>query len=185
MTIQKWNFDASHSEVSFKVRHMMFSKVTGYFNEWSGDFAFDPENPTSGKVSVSINAASVDTKNDGRDDHLRSGDFFDVENYPELRFESTSFEEAGKGKLKLNGNLTIRGTSKPITLDVEYHGKGIDPWGKERVGFSATAKLDREDYGLGWNQALEAGGVLVGKTVEIEIQVQAVAAEAEQVGAAE
>lgn len=177
MTIQNWNFDATHSEISFKVRHMMFSKVTGYFNDWSGEFAFDPDNPADGKTTVRIETASVDTKNADRDEHLRSGDFFDAEAFPEMKFESVSFEKLSDGKLKVDGNLTIRDTTGPITLDVDYHGKGIDPWGNERVGFSARASLNREAFGLTWNQALEAGGVLVGKTVEIEVEVQAVLAD--------
>lgn len=176
MAIQNWNFDPSHSEISFKVRHMMFSKVTGYFNQWRGEFAFDPENPADGKTTVLIDTASIDTKNQDRDNHLRSGDFFDAEAFPEIRFESTSFENGGSA-LKIRGNLTIRDNSVPVTLDMEYHGKGVDPWGNQRVGFSGKTVLNREAFGLTWNQALEAGGVLVGKEVEVEIQVQAVLAD--------
>lgn len=177
MTIQNWTFDSVHSEVSFKVRHMMFSKVTGYFNEWDGEFAFDPENPSSAKTTVNIAANSVDTKNEDRDTHLKSGDFFDVETFPQLRFESTSFEQVDGGDLKVYGDLTIRDKTVPITLDVEYHGKGIDPWGNQRVGFSGKVVLEREAFGLTWNQALEAGGVLVGKKVEVELEIQATLAE--------
>lgn len=169
-----WNFDPAHSEIGFKVRHMMFSKVRGTFKTWSGDFTFDPENFAASKTSVKIDAASIDTSNDDRDGHLRSGDFFDAENFPHLTFESTSFEGVGEGRLKVHGNLTIRGTTKPIVLDVEYHGKAVDPWGNDRVGFSATATINRKEFGLTWNQALEAGGVLVGENVEVELQVQAV-----------
>lgn len=173
MTIQNWTFDPAHSEISFKVRHMMFSKVTGYFTEWDGKFAFDPENPANGRTTVNIAAKSVDTQNAERDAHLKSGDFFDVEAFPNLRFESTSFEQIDGPHLKVHGNLTIRDKTVPIVLDVEYHGKGIDPWGNERVGFSGKVELEREAFGLTWNQALEAGGVLVGKKVEVELQVQA------------
>ena len=175
MTTQ-WNFDPAHSEIGFKVRHMMFSKVRGAFRSWSGEFHFDAENPGNGKTHVEIEAASVDTSNDDRDQHLRSGDFFKSEEYPHLKFDSTSFEKVGDGKLKLHGDLTIRDVTKPVTLDVEYHGKAVDPWGNDRVGFSATTTLSREEFGLTWNQALEAGGVLVGDKVEVELNVQAVKA---------
>ena len=175
MTTQ-WNFDPAHSEIGFKVRHMMFSKVRGAFRSWTGEFHFDPDNPASAKTHVEIEAASVDTSNDDRDQHLRSGDFFKSEEYPHLKFDSTSFEKVGDGKLKLHGDLTIRDVTKPVTLDVEYHGKAVDPWGNDRVGFSATTTLSREEFGLTWNQALEAGGVLVGDKVEVELNVQAVKA---------
>lgn len=173
MTIQNWTFDPAHSEISFKVRHMMFSKVTGYFTEWEGEFAFDPENPANAKTTVTIAVDSIDTKNADRDAHLKSGDFFDAEAFPQMRFDSTSFEQVDGADLKVHGNLTIRDKTVPVTLDVEYHGKGIDPWGNQRVGFSGKVDLDREAFGLTWNQALEAGGVLVGKKVEVELQVQA------------
>lgn len=175
MTTQ-WNFDSAHSEIGFKVRHMMFSKVRGAFRSWTGEFHFDPDNPAGAKTHVEIEAASVDTSNDDRDQHLRSGDFFKSEEYPHLKFDSTSFEKVGDGKLKLHGDLTIRDVTKPVTLDVEYHGKAVDPWGNDRVGFSATTTLSREEFGLTWNQALEAGGVLVGDKVEVELNVQAVKA---------
>lgn len=176
MTKSTWNFDPAHSEISFKVRHMMFSKVTGFFGDWSGDFQFDPDTG-DGDVNVSINVDSINTKSDDRDAHLKSGDFFDAESHPTIDFKSTSMEKVGDGELQLHGDLTIRGTTQPVTLDVEYHGKARDPWGNERVGFSATTKLNRKEFGLTWNQALEAGGVLVGDKVEVELSVQAIAAE--------
>lgn len=169
-----WNFDPAHSEITFKVRHMMFSKVSGAFRSWSGAFDFDPENPTAGSTDVSIEVASIDTSNEDRDNHLRSGDFFDAETNPHIKFSSTSFEQVGEGKLKLNGELTIRDVTRPVSLDVDYHGKAVDPWGAQRVGFTATTTLNRKDFGLTWNQALEAGGVLVGDKVEVELNVQAV-----------
>ncbi len=169
-----WNFDPAHSEIGFRVRHMMFSKVRGSFESWTGEFIFDPEDFSKSKTTVTIDASSITTSNEDRDNHLKSGDFFDTEKFPHLRFESTSFEAVGDGKLKLHGELTIKDVTQPLTLDVEYHGKAVDPWGNDRVGFSATGSIHRKDFGLTWNQALEAGGVLVGDKVEIDLQVQAV-----------
>lgn len=177
MAKQTWNFDPAHSEIGFKVRHMMFSKVSGLFEDWEGDFQFDPENPADTAATVDIDVASVNTRNEDRDNHLRSGDFFDVENHPKIHFESTDVTHEKDSKLTIVGNLTIRGTTQAVSLDVDYHGKAIDPWGNDRVGFSATTTLNRKDFGLTWNQALEAGGVLVGDKVEVELQVQATPAE--------
>lgn len=177
MARTKWNFDPAHSEVAFKVRHMMFSKVSGLFNDWEGTFEFDPENPADTNVSVDIESAGINTRNEDRDQHLRSGDFFDAENHPHIHFESTSVEQTGDKQLKLTGDLTIRGTTKPVVLDVDYHGKAVDPWGNDRVGFTATTTVNRKEFGLTWNQALEAGGVLVGDKVEVELNVQAIPAE--------
>ena len=173
----KWNFDPAHSEVSFRVRHMMFSKVTGFFHKWDGDFTFNPDDPAHTDVTVDIDVESIDTKNEDRDQHLRSEDFFDTETHPHIHFDSTEVKSKGDGSFELHGDLTIAGQSKPVALDVEYHGKAVDPWGNDRVGFTATTKLNRKDFGLSWNQALEAGGVLVGDTVEVEIQAQATPAE--------
>ncbi|TXD34157.1 polyisoprenoid-binding protein [Lujinxingia vulgaris] len=170
-----WNFDISHSDVTFKVRHMMFAKVTGRFTDWTGTLEFDPENPSTAKTTASIQAASIDTSNEDRDNHLRSGDFFDAEQFPTLEFESTNFKTEGK-KILIEGNLTIRDVTKPVTLEAEFLGKAVDPWGNDRIGFNASTSINRKEFGLTWNQALEAGGVLVGENVEIEINVQAVKA---------
>lgn len=172
-----WNFDPAHSEISFQVRHMMFSKVTGFFRDWQGEFEFDPDQPSDATTSVSIATASIDTNNEDRDQHLCSEDFFDAENHPELTFVSTSFEKIADGELQLHGKLTICGESHPVVLDVDYHGKAVDPWGNDRIGFTATTSIKRKEFGLTWNQALETGGVLVGDTVNIELNVQAIAAE--------
>ena len=177
MARQTWNFDPAHSEIGFKVRHMMFSKVSGVFHDWQGTFEFDPENPSYTKVSVDIDTSTIDTRNDDRDGHLKSGDFFDVETHPTIHFESTAVEKVDAGTLKMSGQLTIRDTTREVELDVEYHGKAVDPWGNDRVGFTATTTINRKDFGLTWNQALEAGGVLVGDKVEVELQVQATPAE--------
>ena len=178
------NFDIAHSEVGFTVKHMMFAKVHGTFDEWTGEFYYDADNPANSKVRASIQASSVNTRNDQRDDHLRSGDFFDAERFPTLEFESTRWEETDGGYF-VEGNLTIRDVTKPITLEVDNNGSGIDPWGNMRIGLSARTTLNRKEFGLTWNQALEAGGVLVGDDVKIGIEVQAVQAQSEEEAAAE
>ncbi len=174
MANQTWNFDPAHSEITFKVRHMMFSKVSGQFEDWEGEFQFDPDDPSAMEASADIAVSSITTGNGDRDEHLRSEDFFDVENHPTMRFESSDVEATGDGQFRLDGTLTIRDESQPVTLDVEYHGKATDPWGNQRVGFTATTTLNRKEFGLTWNQALEAGGVLVGDKVEVELNLQAI-----------
>jgi polyisoprenoid-binding protein YceI len=171
--MSSYTIDSSHSAVSFSVRHMVFAKVRGHFNKWTAELAFDPADPTKSSVAVEIDAASIDTREAQRDGHLKSPDFFDVEKFPRLTFRSKSVERAGDGHYKVTGALTIRDVSKDVVLDVEETGRGKDPWGNARVGFSAKATINRADFGLKWNQALEAGGVLVGEKVEIELDVQA------------
>lgn len=174
MAAKTFKFDLAHSRVGFTVRHMMFAKVRGHFATWDGELVLDPENPSASRVMARIETASIDTGVADRDNHLRSGDFFDVEEFPAIEFVSTGFERA-PGGYKVHGNLTIRGTTNPVTLDVEDNGSGVDPWGQTRIGLTATTKLDREAFGLTWNQALEAGGVLVGKEVGVELELQAIA----------
>ena len=176
---QKWAFDAVHSSVNFTVRHMVVSKVRGQFTRWDGTLAMDENDPTSGSVEVSIDTSSVNTGVDQRDAHLRSADFFDVERYPAITFRSRKVEKAGAGALKITGDLTIHGVTRPVVLDAEYAGSAKDPWGGVRAGFSARAVIDRKDFGLTYNQLLETGGVLVGETIEIGIEVELV----KQVGA--
>jgi len=171
---QKWAFDAVHSSVNFTVRHMVVSKVRGRFTKWDGTLAMDEKDPAGGSVEVSIDAASVNTGVDQRDAHLRSGDFFDVERFPTITFKSRKVEKAGEGALKITGDLTMHGVTRPVVLDAEYAGSAKDPWGGVRAGFSARAVLDRKDFGLTYNQLLETGGVLVGETVEIGIEVELV-----------
>jgi polyisoprenoid-binding protein YceI len=168
-----WNLDASHSTVGFSIRHMVFSKVRGRFLKFTGAINLD-DDTTKSWVEVTIDAASIDTGTDQRDTHLRSADFFDVEHFPELRFRSTRTEDLGEGRLRVTGDLTIRDTTRSIALDAEPTGRGMDPWGNERLGFVAKASIDRKDFGLKWNQLLEAGGVLVGDRVDIELDIQAV-----------
>jgi polyisoprenoid-binding protein YceI len=175
-----WNIDTTHSGINFSIRHMVVSKVRGRFTKYSGVLKLDENDLTQSVVEASIDAASIDTGTAQRDDHLRSADFFDVEKYPELRFRSTRLQRVAEDRYQVTGELTIRDTTREVTLDVEYGGRAKDPWGNDRVGFIARTSLDRKDFGLKWNQALEAGGVLVGDRVEIELEVQAVKAAAQK-----
>ncbi len=172
------NIDTAHSGIHFSIRHMVIAKVRGAFKAFSGTVQYDEQNPASSSVSVSIEAASIDTGVGQRDAHLKSPDFFDVAKFPTLSFQSTRVEQAGRGHLRVTGNLTIRDLTREVVLDVEQLGTGKDPWGQTRVAFEAKTSLDRRDFGLTWNQALEAGGVLVGEKVEIALEVQAVQAQA-------
>lgn len=165
-----WVLDPSHSEVTFTVRHMMISKVRGTFGVKSGTFV-TTDNPLETSVTASVDVASIDTKDESRDAHLRSADFFDVENYPTMDFVSTGARVEG-GDLLVDGNLTLRGVTKPVTFTVEVGGFGSDPWGNYKAGATAKAVINREDFGLTWNAALETGGVLVGKDVTIELDLQ-------------
>jgi len=178
MKTNSWNIDTTHSGINFSVRHMVFAKVRGRFDRFSGTIEGDLEDLTNGRVSVEIDAGSIDTGVADRDAHLRSGDFFDTEQYPTLRFVSQRVERASKDSYRVHGELTIRDITREVTLDVDYGGRGTDPWGNERVGFSASTSLNRRDFGLKWNQALETGGLLVGDRIDIELEVQAVAAAA-------
>src|SRR5438132_3035327 len=168
-----YELDRAHTAVEFVARHLMISKVRGRFADFDGrvDVADLPEDS---QVEVTIRAASVDTGDSGRDDHLRSPDFFDAERYPTITFRSTGVEAREPGKWNVRGGLTVRDVTKPVTLAVEFDGASRTPWGEDRVGFSAATELDREDWGLTWNQALETGGVVVGKKVRIELSVEAV-----------
>lgn len=174
MAAVQWNIDPSHTLVEFAVRHMMIANVKGNFSGVSGTVVGDPEDLTSGKISVSVDLDTVETRDKQRDDHLRSADFFDVENFPKMTFESRSITRTGDGTYNIDGDLTIRGTTRPITLAAEFVGQGQDPWGNTRAGFDATAKLSRKDFGLTWNTALETGGVLVGDEVKITISAELV-----------
>jgi polyisoprenoid-binding protein YceI len=180
MTTQKWNIDLTHSGINFSVRHMMLSKVRGRFAKFNGTLNLEDGDFTHSVVEATIDAASIDTGTPDRDTHLRSADFFDVEKFPELRFKSTRIEKLGDDRYRVTGDLTIRDATREVSLDVEAGGQAKDPWGNERVGFFAKTALDRKDFGLGWNAVLEAGGVLVGDRVEIELEVQAVRAAAEK-----
>jgi polyisoprenoid-binding protein YceI len=165
-----WVLDPAHSEVTFTVRHMMISKVRGTFGVKSGKLVA-PENPLEAQVEANVDVTSIDTKDEGRDQHLRSADFFDVENYPTMEFRSTGVR-IEKGDFLVDGELTIRGIIKPVTFDFDFGGFGTDPWGNYKAGATAKAVINREDFGLTWNAALETGGVLVGKDVTIELELQ-------------
>lgn len=166
-----WTIDTAHTVVSFSARHLMAAKVRGSFKSFSGTIAVG-DAPEASTVTVSIDAASIDTGVEDRDAHLRSEDFLDSGNYPTLDFVSTEVRPVAGG-YEVDGTLTIRGTSRPVTLGMEYAGVMEDPWGNEKAIFSASTKINREDFGLTWNAPLEAGGWLVGKEVVIEIEVQA------------
>jgi polyisoprenoid-binding protein YceI len=178
MATTRWNIDAAHSGVHFSVRHMVFAKVRGRFGSFSGAVEVEDGNFANASVEASIDAASIDTGTPQRDTHLRSADFFDAEKFPQLLFRSKRIEAAGDNRYRVVGELTIRGVTREVSLDVEATGKGVDPWGNERLGFSASTSLDRKDFGLNWNQALETGGVLVGDRVDVELEIQAVKAAA-------
>ena len=165
--------DASHSQVGFSVRHLMVSKTKGRFSDFAGAVTI-AENPLESSVSVTIQTNSVDTRDEQRDGHLRSGDFFDVEAWPTITYESRSVRQVGEGRYVVEGDLTVKGVTRPVPLDLTFEGGGSDPWGGVRIGFSAKTELDREAFGLTWNQALETGGVVVGKKVAIEIEAEAI-----------
>ncbi|WP_214703979.1 MULTISPECIES: YceI family protein [unclassified Exiguobacterium] len=167
-----YQVDPAHSSITFTVKHMMISKVKGEFKEFDIKANGEPNDLANASVKVTIQAASIDTNNTDRDNHLRSGDFFNAEEYPHLVFHSTSFRSKGGGEFELTGDLTIRGTTREETFEVEYEGSAKDPWGNMKHAFSGEGSLNREDYGLTWNQALEAGGVLVDKKVKFEFELQ-------------
>jgi len=171
-----WNIDSAHSGINFSIRHMVVSKVRGRFGKFAGNLDLDDADLTKSTLTVTIDASSIDTGVGQRDDHLRAPDFFGVEQFPELRFRSKRIERLGKDAYRVIGDLTIRDATREVALDVEYGGQGKDPWGNERVAFSAKAVIDRADFGLKWNQVLEAGGVLVREKVQTELDVQAVKA---------
>jgi polyisoprenoid-binding protein YceI len=174
MANQNWQVDGAHSAVNLTVRHMVISKVRGRFTKWNAKLALDTSDLARSSVEVEIDAASIDTGVADRDTHLRSPDFLDAQKYPSLRYTSRRVEVASKDRLRVIGDLTIRDVTREIVLDVEYGGQGKDPWGNQRTGFTATASVNRKEFGLTWNQVLETGGVLVADRVDIEIELQAV-----------
>jgi polyisoprenoid-binding protein YceI len=170
-TKTKWTLDPAHSEVTFKVKHMMITNVTGTIKEYSVEVYTEGETFDKAEVTFIGNLDSISTGNEQRDTHLRSADFFDVEHSKEVIFKSTNYTKSSDD-ITLEGDLTIRGVTKPITLDVEYNGIGKDPWGNTKAGFTVKGKLNRKDFGVNWNAALEAGGVLVGDEVKIICEIQ-------------
>jgi polyisoprenoid-binding protein YceI len=169
-----WVIDPAHTLVEFGVRHMMVSTVKGRFRDVRGAIELDETDPTRSSVSVEIDVASIDTGEPQRDAHLRSADFFDAERYPVITFQSRRIEEAGHDRYRVVGDLTIRDVTREVTLDATYEGRARDPYGNERIGFSARTTLNRRDFGLTWNVALETGGFIVGDTVTVSAEVEAI-----------
>jgi len=167
-----WRVDSTHSLAEFAVRHLMISTVKGRFTEVTGTLIGDDTDPENASIELTIPVLGIDTREPQRDAHLRSADFFEAEKYPAIRFRSTRVARAGHGQFTVTGNLTIRDVTKPITLTVESGGRGKDPWGGERIGFSTSTKINRKDFGLHWNQALETGGVLVGDKIKLTIDAE-------------
>ena len=173
-TTSTWAIDASHTEVEFSVRHLMISNVKGRFGTVKGEVVLNPARPQQAQIDVAIDVTSIDTREEKRDAHLRSADFFDAEHFPTMMFSGGRVTGNTEGEFKLAGELTIRGVMKPITLDVTFEGAGNDPWGGTRRGFSAKGKLLRSAFGLEWNAALETGGVVVGDEIKITINTELV-----------
>ncbi len=172
--MSQWKIDPSHSAVHFSVRHMMIAKVRGSFAKFEGALELDDASGAWKGVTADIDVASIDTKEEKRDAHLKSADFLDAATHPKMTFTSTGVDKRGDDRLVVKGNLTLRGVTKEVTLDTEVLGRGKDPWGGERVSFTAKTQINRMDFGAKWNQALEAGGLLVGEKVDIELDVEAI-----------
>lgn len=169
-----YSIDASHSQIGFTARHAMVTKVRGAFNEFEGSGYFDAENPANSHLKVTIKAASIDTRSADRDAHLKGNDFFAMDEFPEIAFVSTAFEKASGDNYKLTGDLTIKGITKSVVVDFEFTGTAVDPWGNTRIGFEGKTTINRKDWGVNWNAALEAGGVLVSEKVNLEFEISAV-----------
>lgn len=172
LTPGTWTADVSHSSVNFSVRHLVVSKVRGRFQTFEATLQI-AENPLESSVQATIDLASIDTGDDGRDNHVRSGDFFDIEQYPTMTFVSTGIRPDGDDYL-LDGELTVKGVTKPVTLELEFNGIATDPWGGTRAGFTAETEINRNDFGISYNAALEAGGVLIGEKLKVTIEIEAV-----------
>ena len=167
-----WKIDSAHSEINFTVRHMMISNVRGRFENFAGSVEFDLENPKNSSVEVEINADSINTREPQRDAHLKSADFLDVETYPHIVFKSTEIEVLGENTGRIHGNLTIKDVTRPVVLDVTYAGQAKSPWGATSAGFTASTKINRKDWGLTWNVALETGGWLVSEEIKIDLEME-------------
>jgi polyisoprenoid-binding protein YceI len=173
MANAKWALDNAHSEVDFTIKHMMFSKVNGTFTSFEADIEADPEDLTTANIEFRVDLNSIDTRNNDRDNHLRSADFFDVENHPKMTFKSTKITKKSGSDYEITGDLALHGTTRQETFTATFEGTGKDPWGNEKAGFSAQGTIKRSDYGLTWNAALETGGFLVGDDVKVNLEVQA------------
>ncbi|MGJ1421606.1 YceI family protein [Sphingobacterium spiritivorum] len=167
-----WNLDSAHSELEFKVKHMMISNVKGLFQDFEIQLEGNGEDLTSATIKAAIKTDSINTKNEQRDQHLKSGDFFDAANYPEIKFVSTSIVKKSEDEFAVTGDLTIKDVTKAITLDVDFGGVAVDPWGNSKAGYTFSGKINRSDFGLTWNAALETGGVMVSEEVKISGDIQ-------------
>jgi polyisoprenoid-binding protein YceI len=168
-----WEIDAAHSQATFSIKHMMISTVKGHFKVLSGHLHIDEQNPANSWVEAQVETASIDTRDERRDGHLKSPDFFDAATYPTITFKSTKVEHVSGSEYNVTGDLAIHGVTKPVTFKAQYNGQGKNPWGQQIAALEATAKINRKDWGLNWNQALEAGGWLVAEEVKIEIDLEA------------
>ena len=169
-----YTIDPTHSRIGFVARHAMVTKVRGSFNEFAGTGFLDLEDPSNTRLELTIQTASIDTRNADRDAHLRSNDFFDMDTYPEIRFVSTATDNVDVDHFRVTGDLTIKGVTKAVTVDFEYTGAAVDPYGNQRIGFEGSTTVNRKDWGVSWNAALETGGVLVGEKVVLEFEVSAI-----------
>jgi polyisoprenoid-binding protein YceI len=169
---QAWTVDVSHSAVGFSVRHMMVSNVKGTFDRFAASVEGDPADPAKAKISATIEIGSVNTRDAKRDEHLRAPDFFDAAKFPQMTFASTKVEKVSATKAKVTGDLTLRGVTKPVTLDVEYTAPVKSPWGKTVVGATATGKINRKDFGVSWSKSLDGGGLVVGDEVSIQLELE-------------
>ena len=167
-----WSLDKAHSSIVFSIRHMVISEVTGRFKDFDVNFTSTKSDFTDGSVEASIKVASINTENDKRDAHLKTDDFFNAEKYPEIKFKSTAFEKVGENKYKITGDLTIRDVTKRVTFDATYNGSIKAPWGAQIYSWKATLAINRFDYGLKWNKAIEAGGLIAGDTVNITLNLE-------------
>ena len=172
MTTTKWILDSTHSEIQFKVKHLMISSVTGQFNEFKATVETNGEDFTTAKIHFEADIDSISTNNEQRDIHLKNNDFFDAANYPQLIFESKKLEKIAEEAYKLDGTLTMRGVSKSVTFNVEFGGKTVDPWGNTRIGFELSGKINRKDFGVSFSMVSETGGILLGEEVKIFANVQ-------------
>ena len=175
MATTKWTIDSTHSEIGFKVKHMMFTNVSGKFDSYEATIITDEGNFENASIEFSADINSINSNNADRDNHLKSGDFFDAENHPKLTFKATSFTKKGDD-FELTGDLTLRGVTKPVKLEAEFSGLMKDPWGNTKAGLNISGKINRKDWGLNWNSALETGGVLVGEEVRLNIELQLIQA---------
>ena len=170
----RYTLDPSHSRIGFVARHAMVTKVRGQFTDYEGSGYFDAEHPTNSRIELTIDAASIDTNSADRDGHLRSNDFLDMDNHPQITFTSTTIDRVDEDIYRVTGDLTIRGVTQPVTVDFEFTGAAIDPFGNQRIGFEGSTTINRKDWGLNWNATLDTGGVLVSEKVTLEFDVSAI-----------